>query len=107
MTRHTRKYVGITGFVLLLVLFSNEASMANNDLAKELRDLGANKILLMTLPAFMAVRGRMNDIRREASSCVYELSPGSSFDEVVETLGSLVVQTDKPKQERDLRVGII
>jgi hypothetical protein len=49
----------------------------------------------------------MDEARLPTASCVYELRPGPPFGEVIETLGSLVTQTDRPKQRHDLRVGVI
>lgn len=39
-------------------------------------------------------------------ACTYEVSSGPHFNDVIETLGSRVIQTGKPKQELDLRVGV-
>jgi hypothetical protein len=49
----------------------------------------------------------MDETGLSTTSCVYEVGPGDSFNEVVEALGSLVIQTDRLKQRLDLRVGII
>ena len=85
--------------------------MAGSDLAKELQGLQADNIVLMLVPPRTSFRARMDETRLPTASCVYELRPGPSFGEVIETLGSLVTQYDRPKPDLwhapDLRVGII
>jgi hypothetical protein len=105
--RRPRRLTTITavGCALAMLLCSAPA-LADGDLANELRDLHADRIVLMTIPPFMSFRSRVTESRFEAMACTYEVSPGPSFDDVIETLGSRVIQTGKPKQELDLRVGV-
>jgi hypothetical protein len=98
------------GFMLGMLLYSMPAT-ASGDLALELRELRADKIVLMLIPAGVSFRTRMDETRLPTTSCVYELGPGPSFNEVIETLGSLVTQLNRPKPDNwhapDLRVGVI
>src|ERR1700755_820247 len=92
----SQKFISLTAFIsLILFLFSSKT--ARSDFAEELQGLQADKIILMIIRPGMSFRSRMDETRLPPASCVYEVRRGNSFNEVIETLGSLAMPIDRPK----------
>jgi hypothetical protein len=97
-----------------LLLAGSETAMAGNDLTdfkarlQQLRS--ATDIVLMIVPWSIQFRTRINEFRLPTVACVYQVAAGrgSTFDEVLDILGSTVTQYDDgPKPVVDVRVGVV